>query len=338
VITFAIPTYNRADKLKICVESIANQKPDRIVIADDASTDHTPEVCEALAKRYPCVKYLRFDDRLNFTGNYRRVVLASDTEYTWTFGDDDKLMDMSVAVMEGMIRNTNFDFYHVAETIRVQKSEAMHGPVWRICNTIGWLEFTGFISCNIGRTALLQAGVNSPQWEMYGKSAFPQSLAILEQMAERPAMMGEMGCVESAKMGDEDTAKRWADDSICWRYLYVGNGLKHLIDAGKIPAKCTEEFFRYIQGSLFDRLMRDFNGRAVLAPDEVQESDWDCLEILSDMVEGERGDKIRTWVKSARAKVAEEIHHWRAAVEAYGRLTAVINSIEFPVYPLGYLP
>ena len=338
MITFAIPTYNRAEKLRACVESIASQSPDEIVIADDASTDSTPAVCAELSKKYPFVKYLRFEDRLNFTGNYRRAVLASNSEYTWTFGDDDKLMPMSVSFMEGMIKNTGFDFYHVAETIRADKAEALCGTVWEICNTIGWLEFTGFISCNIGRTSLLKAGVESPHWELYGKSAFPQSLAILEQMAGRPAMMGEMGCVESAKIGDDDTGKRWAEDAVCWRYLYVGDGLKKLIELERIPPTANEVFFRYIQGSLFDRLMRDFNGRAVLSPDDLQESDWDCLEVLSDMVDGERGDAIRTWVKTARGKVAEEIHNWRAAVAAYARLTKVINSIEFPIYPLSYLP
>ncbi len=338
MITFAIPTYNRAERLRACVESIASQKPARILIMDDGSTDNTQEVCREMSKKYSFIVRHHAGDRLNFAGNYKRMMSRVETEYVWTFGDDDLLMPMALSFMENVIKNTRFDFYHVAETIRSAKAEALHGTVFSVCNDIGWLEFTGFISCNIGRTDLMQKGVASASWDLYAESSFPQSLAILETMADRSAMMGEMGCVQSAVVGDADTAKRWAEDSICWRYLYVAKGLKHLIEAGKIPAKVSETFFRYIEGSLFDRLMRDFNGRVVLAPDEVHESDWDCLQFLADMVEGERGDSIRTWVSGIRAKVREEIHYWRDAVAAYGRLSQVANSIKFPVYSLSYLP
>ncbi len=41
-----IPTYNRADFLKEALESVFNQKhlPDEIIVVDDGSTDHTPEI------------------------------------------------------------------------------------------------------------------------------------------------------------------------------------------------------------------------------------------------------------------------------------------------------
>ena len=240
--------------------------------------------------------------------------------------------------MLNTVRNTQLDFYHASETVRTVKCEAMCGTVIEICSAIGWLDFTGFISCNIGRTSLMQAGVNSALWPVYAKSSYPQSLAILETMAGRGAMMLEAGVVESSKLGDEDTAKRWQDNSICWNYLYVALGLQHLVETGAVPAKVPENFFRYITESLFNRLMRDFNGREVLAPGEVKDSDWDCLQYLASMVEGERGDKLAAWVRAVRAKIREESHNFKASVDAYARLTVVMNTIEMPTFAAAYLP
>ena len=338
MITFAIPTWNRAEKLKRCVESIVVQSPAQVVICDDASNDETQKVCAALAKKYPCVKYLRFEDRQNFAGNYKRAVLAAEQEYVWTFGDDDLLMEGALSFMVNNIKNTQFDFYHASESIRTAKAEAMCGTVLEICNAIGWLDFTGFISCNIGRTSLMQAGVSSAQWPVYAKSSFPQSLAILEIMAGRSAMMMEIGVVESSKLGDDDTAKRWAENSICWNYLYVADGLKHLVEVGTVPPKVPETFFRYITESLFNRLMRDFNGREVLDPGAVTAADWACLHYLADMVSEERGNKLATWVRAVHAKIQEESHNFKASVDAYARLTVVMNTIEMPTFSHSYLP
>ena len=338
MIGFAIPTWNRAEQLRKCVESIAVQQPRQIIIADDASTDDTPKVCAELCLKYPFIKYVRFADRQNFAGNYKRAVLAAECEYTWTFGDDDTLMEGALAFMLNTIKNTRFDFYHASETIRTAKAEAMCGTMLELCNAIGWLDFTGFISGNIVRTTLLKDGVNSPNWALYGTSSYPQSLALLETLAQRSAMMMEIGVVESSKLGDAETAKRWAENSICWKYLYVGDGLRQLVADGAMPAKVQEAFFRYITESLFNRLMRDFNAREVLTPGEVLESDWECLQFMGGMVDGERGEKIRTWMSSVRAKIGEEACHFKASVEAYTRLAGVMNTIEFPVFAEAYLP
>ena len=338
MISFAIPTWNRSEKLRKCIESIAAQKPEQIVIADDASTDDTQKVCMDLAKKYPFIKYLRYEDRQNFSGNYKRAVLGSDAEYTWTFGDDDILVEGALSMIENTVKNTQFDFYHASETIRTVKAEAACGTVFQLSNGLGWLDFTGFISGNIGKTYLMKEGVNSDQWEMYGRSSYPQSLAILETMSGRSAMMMEIGAVESAKFEEGDTGQRWADNQICWRYLYVGDGLRHLVDLGKIPAKVHETFFRYQTGSLFDRLMRDFNGREVLDPGAVKKEDWDCLQYMADMVDGERGEIVSTWVRNVREKIGEEQCHWIESKLAYERLSEVMNTIKFPVFTTAYLP
>jgi glycosyltransferase involved in cell wall biosynthesis len=60
LLSICIPTYNRAELLKNCVESIViNYDFDEeveVVISDNASDDNTLEICEMFASKYPNVK------------------------------------------------------------------------------------------------------------------------------------------------------------------------------------------------------------------------------------------------------------------------------------------
>lgn len=336
---FVIPTWNRADQLRRCVEAMMVQEADQVLIVDDASTDHTPEVGMEFVDRFPLtVRYLRYEERAGFAGNYKRAIENADTDYIWTFGDDDLLMDSAYNFVKGVINSTQYDFYHVAETKRTVKAEAMNGHLLQICNGIGWIDFTGFISGNIGRTGLMKKGVQSANWELFSKSSFPQSLGILEVMAERPAMMIEMGCVESPPADVPETLKRWSEDEICWKYLYVGNALKALKDQGSIPAKVSEVFFRYLEESLFSRMMRDFNGRAVLNPSLLKPSDWECFLHMAELVEEPRGSILVEWIQNIRKISDEKREVFQASADAYAELSAIAGRIELPQYPHSYLP
>ncbi len=338
MITFCIPTWNRAEKLRSCVESIAAQNPSAIVICDDASTDSTPVVARELERKYPFVRYVRHEDRSNFTGNFKRAVLESETEYTWTFGDDDLLMPSALSFVQGVVKNTNFDFYHVAETTRIGKAEAMCGSVLQICNAIGFLDFLGFISGNIARTPLYKRAVNSEHWEVYGKSAFPQCLGILEAMHNRPAMMLELGCVQSSDSNDADTLKRWADNNICWRYVYIAEGLRILKEKGVIPSTVPEVFFRYGPESLIGRLMSDFIANTVTKPNAITSDDWGCMKTMASMVEGTRGSRLVNWVCEIEALAMKNRQVFIESIVAYEKLKTASAGMQIPVYPVPYLP
>jgi glycosyltransferase involved in cell wall biosynthesis len=57
-ISVVVPTYNRAELLKLTIRSIlAQSRPaDEVIVVDDGSTDHTPEVCAELGDR---IVYIR---------------------------------------------------------------------------------------------------------------------------------------------------------------------------------------------------------------------------------------------------------------------------------------
>ncbi len=97
-LTFAIPTWNRAQDLERCVHSIAPQAAQHsgrveILIADNASTDATSEVIRDLQARYPFVRQVRNPTNIGPDHNYLVLFEHAGGDYVWLFGDDDYLAD-----------------------------------------------------------------------------------------------------------------------------------------------------------------------------------------------------------------------------------------------------
>ncbi len=89
--TIAIPTFNRAEWLRACLEAILRQSfaDFELIVADNASTDATPAVVAAL--RDPRIQYIRHERNL---GGYENFVFCSKLgqgEFLVLHQDDDLL-------------------------------------------------------------------------------------------------------------------------------------------------------------------------------------------------------------------------------------------------------
>jgi len=87
-VSVIIPCYNQADFLAEAIESALGQseKPKEVIVIDDGSTDHTPDVAE----RYPDVKYIHQNNRgLALARN--AGFYASKSEYLIFLDSDDRL-------------------------------------------------------------------------------------------------------------------------------------------------------------------------------------------------------------------------------------------------------
>lgn len=80
MLSLCIPTYNRAEILEGCLESIVEQEMfdyrTEIVISDNCSTDHTEEVCRKYAKKYNNIRYFRNEQNIkdqNFALSIQRA-------------------------------------------------------------------------------------------------------------------------------------------------------------------------------------------------------------------------------------------------------------------------
>jgi rhamnopyranosyl-N-acetylglucosaminyl-diphospho-decaprenol beta-1,3/1,4-galactofuranosyltransferase len=86
-----VVTYNRADLLERMLAGLAALRPaaDAVIVVDNASTDHTPEVLRA--SELPGLQVMRTDANLGGAGGFRRGVQAAYTQgfdRIWLMDDD----------------------------------------------------------------------------------------------------------------------------------------------------------------------------------------------------------------------------------------------------------
>lgn len=95
LLTIAIPTYNRSEKLKFCLEHVMEQaagKPVELLVSDNASTDGTEAFMTELCKAHPEVTYVRNPENVGADRNFLNCYDRAAGEYVLLLGDDDMLL------------------------------------------------------------------------------------------------------------------------------------------------------------------------------------------------------------------------------------------------------
>lgn len=106
--SIAIPTYNRADKLKIALKQLLAQdfKNFEIVISDNCSTDDTRKVVNSFKSSK--IRYFRNDINIDVLPNVRKAIQLSEGEYIFLHGDDDFLLKKNaLSKVYRIIKKTN---------------------------------------------------------------------------------------------------------------------------------------------------------------------------------------------------------------------------------------
>ena len=93
-VSVGIPVYNGERYLAEAIESaLAQTYTDlEVVIADNASTDATPQICETFAAKDERVRYVRNPENLGASANYRRVFELARGEYFCWMPADEAMM------------------------------------------------------------------------------------------------------------------------------------------------------------------------------------------------------------------------------------------------------
>lgn len=107
VLSICIPTYNRKDCLRQCLDSIIVQKnfsEIEIVISDNASNDGTEEMMQDYMLRYPNILYTRNEENLGFDRNMLNVVSLAHGKYCCFIGDDDAFFPESISHIVDIVR------------------------------------------------------------------------------------------------------------------------------------------------------------------------------------------------------------------------------------------
>lgn len=90
-VSIGLPVYNGERYIVETIDSLLAQTFDdfELIICDNASTDHTEEICRVYADRDSRVRYTRNAENLGAAKNYRRAFELSSGEYfRWANSDD----------------------------------------------------------------------------------------------------------------------------------------------------------------------------------------------------------------------------------------------------------
>lgn len=136
LLTIAIPTYNRADDLVRLLEALRRELSgleDRIglVIADNASTDHTGAVIGRFVASWPQghVRVIRQSTNLGMDGNFSACAEAIDGDFFWVMGDDDLPVRGAVPALFAMLEHERPDLVCVASRWLRDIDAVAHEPL-----------------------------------------------------------------------------------------------------------------------------------------------------------------------------------------------------------------
>lgn len=95
LLTIAIPTYNRLDMLKICLNEVlyqAHEKSVEIIVSDNHSNDGTEQYMLRITQEHPNVSYFRNNENIGPDRNFLNCYSKAKSEYVLLIGDDDLLL------------------------------------------------------------------------------------------------------------------------------------------------------------------------------------------------------------------------------------------------------
>ena len=117
-LSICIPTYNRANHLANCLNSISLNSSRslydyEICVSDNGSSDETPQVVLAYNKSLD-IRYYRFKENVGRVKNYLNVVKIAKGEFIWLLGDDDLLLPHALQEVSELLRsNADTDFFYI---------------------------------------------------------------------------------------------------------------------------------------------------------------------------------------------------------------------------------
>ena len=123
LLTIAIPTYNRAMYLDICLKRIWDEIVSlsplqrclvKVYVSDNASADDTPEVIVKYEEMmFGFFKGVRNNKNMGMDFNFSQCYEAANSPYVWVFGDDDVLLPGGLAKVLNILIDNKIDLLYV---------------------------------------------------------------------------------------------------------------------------------------------------------------------------------------------------------------------------------
>lgn len=164
-IKIIIPTYNRCNDLKNCLDSIIafNQKTEILIdvlVCDNMSTDHTKSLLEIYSKEYYFIEFYR-REIFEKTGHASTLKLLEEIENThdwyWIFGDDDILDIEDINQFKAVFELPKINYIHASTHYKIFHDQIIVDNITSIVKNLGILDLFGFISSQIISKNILDA-------------------------------------------------------------------------------------------------------------------------------------------------------------------------------------
>ena len=111
-ISIVIPTYNRAGFLREAISSALAQTCSdfELIIGDDASSDHTPDVVAEF--KDPRIRYFRHENNIGITPNWQFVVNQARAYLVAPLADDDLFLPEHLSMALDVLEHHQLVAYH----------------------------------------------------------------------------------------------------------------------------------------------------------------------------------------------------------------------------------
>lgn len=118
LLTIAIPTYNRASFLDLCLTHICSQvinrpEPIELIICDNASDDTTRDVVAEHKVNGADIKYIVNDHNIGADANIAQCFQLARGKYVLIFGDDDVLLDGALDKVLPVISSNDYGIVYL---------------------------------------------------------------------------------------------------------------------------------------------------------------------------------------------------------------------------------
>ena len=117
-LSICIPTYNRAQHLSNCLQSLISMRRPKgfqfeICISDNGSNDNTKEIVDK-AKEDIDINYSKNKSNLGIARNFLKVVSMAKGEFVWLIGDDDLLLPHTLDTLEVLFnKHKSVNFFYI---------------------------------------------------------------------------------------------------------------------------------------------------------------------------------------------------------------------------------
>ena len=117
LLTIAIPTYNRASYLELCLSRIFNQLSKKeplveVLISNNNSSDNTEEIVNRYVSQGLTVSYIRNATNIGADRNLLQCFTRAGGKYVLIMGDDDVLLEGSIKTILDILKNDEYGIVH----------------------------------------------------------------------------------------------------------------------------------------------------------------------------------------------------------------------------------